>query len=108
MFRLTTMMFVIILNMLTMMMIMNFQPIHSEKLSLPNAFNVDPLVSNWGPLDVDDDLVNEIIMIDLLMMIIMISVMLMKIMMVIPFSSTSEHWSLIDFEEYLVKNIVDD
>ena len=47
-------------------------------------------------------------MIDLLMMIIMISVMLMKIMMVIPFSSTSEHWSLIDFEEYLVKNIVDD
>ena len=54
------------------MMIVNFQPTHSEELSLPNAFNVDLLVSNWSALDVDDDLGDEIIMMILLMMIIMI------------------------------------
>ena len=42
--------------MMTMMtMIRNFQPTHSEKLSLPNAFNVDPLVSNGVSFEVDDD-----------------------------------------------------
>ena len=54
------MMILIFMNkMVTMMMMMrmirNFQPTHSEKLSLPNAFNVDPLVSNGVSFEVDDD-----------------------------------------------------
>ena len=81
------------------MMIVNFQPTHSEELSLPNAFNVDLLVSNWSALDVDDDLGDEIIMMILLMMIIVILVMIIidmviKIMMVNPLASKSKHWSL--------------